>query len=214
GPPMPRGRRLVVVDKPERTQPQMLIGHLGPRHGSADSLAFSVAETVFGGMFTSRLMQEIRVARGWSYGAGCSLLRSRGAHWFRINLAPSADVAAEALALVLRMTGDLAERGITGDEFDFAVSYLRGSLPFHLATARQRVRNALQGQIFGLPDDLVDTMPERLAALTVDEVNRACRTWLRPDDALSTVVATASSAARDLTGAGGGTPTIAPFDSY
>ncbi len=80
----PPGRRVILVDKPDRTQAQVRIGHLAARYGDPDTAALAVAEAVFGGMFSSRLMQEIRVKRGWSYGAGCALRRSRLPHWFEI----------------------------------------------------------------------------------------------------------------------------------
>ncbi|MCG8417491.1 MAG: insulinase family protein [Proteobacteria bacterium] len=212
--PRPRGRRLIVVDKPERTQAQIVVGHIGPRHGSEDSLAFSVAETAFGGLFTSRLMQKIRVERGWSYGASCTLYRSRGPHWFLIQLAPSAEVAPQALSLVLDMFEDLAQSGITEDELSFTKSYLLGSLPFRLATARQRARIAVQDQLFGLPHDYTETLPERLEQVTLDEVNRVCQTWLHSDDALSVVVASADTMVPQLENIGAGTPVVVPFDSY
>ena len=213
-PEIPRGRRLVVVDKPERSQSQILVGHLGPRYGTRDALLLGVAETAFGGMFTSRLMQEVRVARGWSYGAGCTLHQGRGPHWFRIHLAPSAEVTPDALRLVLDMLGDLAENGITADELAFTRSYLLGNLPFRLATARQRMRLALGGQVFGLDPGYPQRLPEALAAVTLDEVNDACRTWLRPDDALSVVVATADTMVPALEAIGAGTPEVVAHDSY
>lgn len=213
-PEIPRGRRLVVVDKPERTQSQILVGHLGPRHGTRDALVLGVAEAAFGGMFTSRLMQEIRVARGWSYGAGCTLHHGRGPHWFSIHLAPSAEVTPDALRLVLDMLGDLAKNGITADELAFTRSYLLGNLPFRLATARQRMRLALMGRLFGLPADHTQRLPEELEAITLDEVNQACRTWLRPDDTLSVVVATADTMVPALEGIGAGTPEVVAHDSY
>lgn len=192
-PDTPTGRRILVVDKPERTQSQILLGHLGPRYGTPEATALIAVETVFGGTFTSRLMQEIRVQRGWSYGAGCTLHRSRGAHWFRMHLAPSAEVTPEALALTWSLFEDLRARGITAEELAFAQKYLSGSLPFRLATARQRMRVAVQNELFGLPADYVQTLPAALARLTLEDTQQAAQTWLRPDDSLAVLVATADT---------------------
>lgn len=192
-PPLPRGRRIVVVDKPERLQSQIFLGHLGPRYGTEEATALTPVEAVFGGTFTSRLMQEIRVKRGWSYGAGCSLYRSRAAHWFRISLAPSAETTPDALTLTWAMFEDLARDGITADELHFAQTHLGGNLAFQLATPRQRVRLAIEGELFGLPEGFARALPERIAKLTLDEVNHAARSLLTPDDCLATVVATADS---------------------
>jgi zinc protease len=193
GPPAPAGRRIVVVDKPERSQSQIMLGQLGPRYGTREALGVIAIETAFGGTFTSRLMQEIRVQRGWSYGAGASLQRSRGAHWFRMHLAPSAEVTPDALALTWSLFADVAAHGITADELEFTKTYLGGSLPFRVATARQRVRVAVQNEICGLPADYVHTLPAEIGRLTLDEVCEAARAWLHPDDCLAVVVATADT---------------------
>src|SRR5262249_7478858 len=99
-------RRLIIVDKPDRTQAQIRIGHPSLRYGDPDTAALAIAEAVFGGMFSSRLMQEIRVKRGWSYGAGCALRRSRLPHWFEIWMAAGIDVAGPAVGLTLELYAD------------------------------------------------------------------------------------------------------------
>ncbi|HET6611868.1 MAG TPA: pitrilysin family protein, partial [Kofleriaceae bacterium] len=67
--PRVRGRRIILVDKPDRQKTQIYIGHPAPVYGTDDAAHLSVVETAFGGMFSSRLMQAIRVERGWSSGA-------------------------------------------------------------------------------------------------------------------------------------------------
>lgn len=214
-PEPPAGRRILIVDKPERVQAQILLGHLGPAYGSADTLAFTVVETVFGGMFSSRLMQEVRVKRGWSYGASASLQRSRGPHWFSIYASPAIETAGEALALVWTMLADLARDGITREEFAFAKSYLEGSMPFRLATPRQRVRIAVKSELFGLPEDYVPSLPQRLETVTWEDACRAAARWIRPDDALAVMVATAETLAPHLDQhVAFDRLDVAPFDSY
>ena len=63
-PTMRPGRRLLVVDKPERTQTQILVGTLGTSPHDEDHVSLVVGNAVFGGTFTSRLMKEIRSKRG------------------------------------------------------------------------------------------------------------------------------------------------------
>jgi zinc protease len=212
--PVPRGRRAVLVDKPERTQAQLRIGHLGPRWGSPDTAAVIAIETAFGGMFSSRLMQEIRVRRGWSYGAGCALRRSRAAHWFEIWMATAIDVAGDAVALTLELYEDLAARGLTAEELDFTRSYLIGSMPFHLATARQRMQLAVRDAAFDLPADFTATLPAQLGDLTVEEVRAAAARHLRPDDAVTVAVTTSRGTRAALARASSGTLEVVPFDGY
>jgi zinc protease len=66
------GRTLFFVDKPERTQTQVVIGMPAIPTDHPDYYALRVANDIFGGTFTSRLCHEIREKRGWSYGVGSS----------------------------------------------------------------------------------------------------------------------------------------------
>jgi zinc protease len=214
-PPRPAsGRRLFLIDKPGRVQSQVRIGHPSPAYATDDFRALTAAEIIFGGTFSSRLMQEIRVARGWSYGAGCSLGRARGAHWLTIALAPAADVTARAAGRALEMFEELVDRGITADELDFARSHLLGSMPFFRATAAQRMRLAVRNRIFGLPAGFQDQLPDRLRALDADRVNAAIRAHFRPEGAVTVVVATAESMAPLLDGGRFGPLETIPHDAY
>jgi zinc protease len=210
----PPGRRMILVDKPDRTQAQLRIGHLAARYGGEDTAELAVAEAVFGGMFSSRLMQEIRVKRGWSYGAGCALRRSRLPHWFEIWMAAAIDVAGPAVALTLELFADYAARGPTDDEVDFARSYLIGAMPFHVATARQRMQLAVRDAVFGLPAGFTARLPEALSALAAADVRAACRRQLRPDAAVTVAVTTADQAGDALAQAGAGPLTVVAHDQY
>ena len=208
------GRRLILVDKSDRTQAQLRIGHLSVRYGGPDTAALAIAEAVFGGMFSSRLMQEIRVKRGWSYGAGCALRRSRLPHWFEIWMAAGIDVAGPAIDLTLGLFADYAAHGPTDDEVDFARSYLIGSMPFHVATARQRMQLAVRDAVFDLPVGFTARMPEALAALGAGDVRAACARNLRPDEAVTVAVTTAEQARGPLADAGAGALTLVDHDEY
>lgn len=206
--------RLVVVDKAERTQAQLRFGHLGPRFGEPDTAAILLLETGFGGMFSSRLMQEIRVKRGWSYGAGCALRRSRGRHWFEMWMATAIDVAGDACRVTRDLYRELAADGLTEDELGLARAYLVGSMPFHLATARQRMQLALRDALFDLPVGYTAGLPSALAGLGVADVRAAARRWLRPDQLVTVAVTTAAAAGAGLEAAGVGAPRVVPFDVY
>jgi zinc protease len=217
-PPEPRpgqpGRRTILVDKPDRTQAQLRIGHLATRYGHPDTAALAIAEAVFGGMFSSRLMQEIRVKRGWSYGAGCALRRSRLPHWFEIWTAAGIDVAGAAVALELELYADYAAHGPTDDEVDFARSYLVGSMPFHVATARQRMQLAVRDSLFDLPAGYTARLPELLGQLAASDVRTACNRHFHPENVVTVAVTTAETARPALEAANAGPITVVRHDEY
>lgn len=207
-------RRLCLIDKPERVQSQIRIGHPAPAYAHPDFAALTCAETIFGGTFSARLMQEIRAKRGWSYGAGCSLGQSRGASWLRIALAPAAEVTPDAAALTLELFEQLCEGGVTADELAFARSHIMGSMPFLSATPAQRMRLAVRNLGYGLPVDYHHQLRADVAELSLDRVNQAIRQHFRPQGTVSVIVATAEAMATRLEGLGLGDASVFAYDSY
>jgi zinc protease len=210
----PRGRRTILVDKSDRTQAQLRIGHMSMRYGDPDTAAMTVAEAIFGGLFSSRLMQEIRVKRGWSYGASCAIRRARLPHWFEIATAAGIEVAGPAVALTLELLADYAAHGPTDDEFEFARSYLVGAMPFHVATARQRMQLAVRDAVFELPVGYTANLTGALAELSAADVRAACARHLRPEDAVTIAVTTADEAREALATASSGPITVVKHDEY
>lgn len=213
-PASPQGRRLIIVDKPERQQCQIVLGQLAPAYGQEDHELLRVAEAAFGGMFTSRLMQEIRVKNGWSYGAQCAMHRARGQHFLQVSLAPAADQCVAALARTLEMYAELAEHGLTADEFEFTRSYLSGSSAFTRATAHQRLFRKVQEEVFDLSEGYGNHFPERLAEAKCSAVNSAVRSCLTPSELCVVVVATAESLAPKLESLGFDSVEIVDYRSY
>jgi predicted Zn-dependent peptidase len=69
------GRRVLLVDKPDATQTYFWIGNLGIARTDPDRIILDVANTYFGGRFTSMLNSELRLRSGLTYGVRCSIPR-------------------------------------------------------------------------------------------------------------------------------------------
>ena len=191
-PTIPTGRRLVFVDKPERTQTQILIGGLGTHPRDADHTALHVANTVFGGTFTARLTQEVRAKRGWSYGAYSSLPFDRRRRAFSMWTFPKAADAAPCIALQLDMLEKWRNEGVTREELDWAKSYLVQSHAFSIDTASKRVALDLESELYDLPADYHERYVERVESVGLEDANEAVRARIPFDDLLVTVVGTES----------------------
>ena len=186
------GRRLTLVDKPDRTQTQILIGGLGTHPSDPDHLALHVANTVFGGTFTARLTQEVRAKRGWSYGAYSSLPIDRRRQAFSMWTFPKAEDAAPCIQLQLEMLHALRTKGITKKELSWAKKYLVRSHAFALDTASKRVGLLLDKALYGLPDGYYEDYIERIKAISHEAANASVVERLSEDNLLVTVVGTAS----------------------
>ncbi len=188
-----RGRRLVIVDKPERSQTQIYIGNLGSQPRDRDQLALFVGNTIFGGTFTARLMREIRSKRGLSYGASSRLGRDRARSSWSMSTFPAATDAARCISIQLSMLEGLLEKGVTAREVSSARAFITRGYAFERDTAAKRLGQLIEIDLLDLPKSYFDDYIERINAVTVDDVNAALRKRLSADNLLVTVVATADT---------------------
>ena len=193
GEPVPRpGRHLAVIDKPERTQTQILIGSQGTHPRDPDHTALHVANTIFGGTFTARMTREIRSKRGWSYGAYSSLPYDRHRRGFSLWTFPKAEDAAPCIRLELEMLEEWHDKGVTRSELDWARRYLVRSHAFALDTAAKRVALSLEEALYDLPPNYHRDYVGRVKAVTLEDANTAVAQRIEPDNLLVLVVGTDS----------------------
>ena len=191
-PAVTKGRHLVLVDKPDRTQTQILIGGLGTWPHDDDHIALGVANAIFGGTFTSRLMKAVRSERGWSYGAYARLALDRQRQSFSMWTFPSATDAAPCVALELELLQAWVDRGVTQEELDFIKQYLIRSQAFEVDTAPKRLHQAIDIEILGLPKDFHSGYAAKVAQVTAEAANTAVKRRISTEDLVIVVVGTAS----------------------
>lgn len=190
-PPVIPGRRLVFVDKPERTQTQTIVGTLGTFPHDEDHVALVTATAVLGGTFTSRMMREIRSKRGWSYGTGARLSIERRRHAFTMSAQPGIADCAPCVELELQLLEDFVENGITAEELDFIKSYLVRSYAFEVDTAPKRLGQAMETELLDLPADYHTHYVQHVEAVTLSRANAAAKRRLSTKDLVVIVVGTA-----------------------
>jgi zinc protease len=190
-----RGRHVVIVDKPERAQTQLLIGTLGARTRDRNLFPLIVSNTAFGGTFSGPLMQQVRAVRGWSYGAYSRLLHSTQRDAWYMWTAPASEYSAECAALQLELLERWVDRGIAPAELRFAKRYLINSHCFDRDTPAKRLESRLDVELLGIPPSYVDNYDERIARVTRAQANEATRARISPRDLTIVVVATASEVA-------------------
>lgn len=189
-PAAPSGRILHFVDKPERTQTQIMIGCLAAHPLDDDHAALHVAHTIFGGTFGARLSQEVRAKRGWSYGAYSALPIDRFRQPMTMWTFPKAEDAAPCIALVLSLFEGLIERGVSKREVTLARKYLKNSHVFSVDTPAKRVGLALDAEMLSLPRNHHEEFLEKALAADKDAIDGALRRRLSADNLLIAVVGT------------------------
>jgi zinc protease len=107
-PPPKHGRRLILVDQPGTSQTLITLSLPAPVPGSADEVAFTLANTVLGGTFTSRLNRNLREEKGYTYGVYSEINGWPGHARCQISTSVEAKFAALAVAELL---SELARMG-------------------------------------------------------------------------------------------------------
>jgi zinc protease len=192
------GRRLLLVDKPERTQTQIIVGTMGTLPRDEDHVPLVIANAVFGGTFTSRLMREIRSKRGWSYGASARASIDRHRQAWTMWTFPAAADAGPCLALSVELMAAWIAGGVTPREVAFIQRYLIRSHAFDVDTAPKRLHQALDVELLDLPADYFSGWTQHVQRVTAASASEAVARRIVPANLLCVVVGTASEVLEPL----------------
>ncbi len=196
------GPKLFLLDRMERGQIQLFLGQPSVKATHPDHSALRLAVTAFGGTFTARLMQEVRVKRGLSYGAYARLGTERFGASLMINAVPERKDAVQTLRLLLSEYRRFIEEGLSDEEINFARGYLGQAQIFAMETATQRAALQTRARLLGHPDDFLERYLEHLSALSADQVRAAVRRHLDPQRILAIMVGSLGEVEQELSALG------------
>ena len=180
-PPVPAKRRIAILDKPDRTQTQILVGQNAIRMSDSRYFAFNLGNAAFGGgSFSARLMEEIRVKRGWAYGAYSYQRSGTQPKIWQAYTFPATKDTPDAVVKMVSMISDWKEKGITPAEMDFNQKSQVNSAGFMFNTPKKRVENILLERSLHLPDGFFRTYGPETAKLDLASVNKAVSEVINP----------------------------------
>lgn len=197
-PPRRAARRVVVVDRPDLTQTQLRIGVAALPRRTADYFAAAVANAAFGGGFTSRLVQAIRVDRGLSYGVRSRFSMSRAGGMFFISSFTRNEAAPELLEVAFAEARRFADEGPGAEELDRARAWLAGIHPLSLETHEQVAERIADLRLYGLEVSEVTEYAARVQAVSAEDCRRVARAHFPGDDGVVVAVGPARLLTRSL----------------
>jgi predicted Zn-dependent peptidase len=206
--PRASGRRVVIVDRPGSVQSMVMVGHDGPRRKVDDYVAMSTMAMVLGGMFSSRLNLKIREEKGYAYGAFGGFDTRKDGGLFVSRSAVQSEVTAPALNDIIGEIERMQESGVESAELEQARAYRSGVFPISFAQVMAVGSGLGDVQIQGHRDDHFDRLRQDILDVTLDQLNAAARTRLRPADLVTVVVGDASACADPIRDLGLGEVTI------
>jgi len=170
---------IYLIDKPGAAQSSFRIGAVGVPRSTKDYFALTVMNTILGGSFTSRLNQNLRETRGYTYGAGSRFDMRRAAGPF---LASAEIVTAKSDSALIEFMKELKRirEAVPADELSRAKRYLQLQLPGNFETTQQIAAALVPVAQYNLPLAYYNNYVQNVEAVTQLDVARVAQQYINP----------------------------------
>ncbi|RVU85662.1 insulinase family protein [Leucothrix sargassi] len=171
------------------SQATIIMGQTGYKRGDPDYFKLYLANHPFGGSgFTSRLMKEVRVKRGLSYGVSSYFSPSRELGPFVMSLQTKIEQIDEAKRVMTDLLKTYLKDGPTEEEIEGSKLNISGGFPMNIA-GNSNISNYVDViGFFGLPLDYLDRFTGEIDSITRDQAKEAMQRRVNPDAMLTVIV--------------------------
>lgn len=146
-------RRVVVIDKQDALQTTLVIGGNTISHTHPDYPALDLANSICGGMFTSRINGLLREKHGYTYGARSYFDNRKHATTHQASSSVGKESTAHSVEIILEEINRMRHEPVSAEEFQTAKQYLLGSFVRDLETPHD-VSQLLQTiELYNFPKD-------------------------------------------------------------
>ncbi len=189
-PEVPSTTQLNVVNKEEAAQSVVTISFpIDLKPGTEDVLPTSVLNDILGGGgFSSRLFQNLREDKAYTYGAYSALRSDRQVGYFAAQASVRNEVTDSSIVEFLYEINRLVKEPVEQEELQLMLNIMSGDFARALERPETVARFALNIERYNLPKDYYETYLERLAKVTAEDVQRVAKKYLRLEHANILVV--------------------------
>lgn len=201
--PTPSERRIVIVDRPDLVQARIAIAHEGISRTDPDRIAAALLNGVVGGGgFSSRLMTVVRSEAGLTYsiGSGFSMRREPGP--FGVSTFTRVAEARRLIDIVLNELARARSEPPSEEELSRNQTNSIGGFSLGLETSAAVMASLVDLDLYGLPEDSLDTFRRRVREVTVEDTAQLAQELLHPERAAIVVVGPAQVLREQLEGLG------------
>jgi predicted Zn-dependent peptidase len=178
-PPSPSAgpRRLFVVPRPGSVQSQIVMGR--PAATVTDSAYYPllVANTIYAGSFGSRLVENIREDKGYTYSPGGGIAARAKGGFLTVRADVRTEVTAAALAEIFYEQDRLAATLPTEEELSRAKRYQTGLYLLRNQIQAAVAQTLASNWVNGLPPEALGEFVTRVTAVTSEQVREAGRAF-------------------------------------
>jgi len=174
------GPKVYFIDRANSVQTSLRVGAPAISRLSADYDVLSVMNKIVGGGPTGRLFLNLREDKGYTYGAssGFSALRYRGS--WQASTDVRSEVTGPALGELMAEIKRIRDERVSEQEFRNAKRSMVAAFALSLESPGGILGNHMTRWLYGLPVDYWDKYPDRVMAVTEQQVQAAARKYLDP----------------------------------
>jgi zinc protease len=204
----PTQSQVYFYDVPNAKQSQLRIGYPSINATNKDHYAASVMNyKLGGGSFASKLTQELRESKGYTYGVRSGFYGSTASGKFMINSGVRSNVTLEAVSLIKDIVSsyqaDFSEKDLATTQSYFLKSNAR---KFETFDAKLSILSDMSD--YNLPKSYVLKRAHMVENLTLDTVKELATHYIYPDKMIYLVVGDAKSQFERLKDLGLGAPIL------
>ena len=202
----PAKAEVYFYDVPDAKQSSFYFTHSGPRRADADAYPVQVMNYRLGsGNFASRLTQELREGKGYTYNVSGTYDQGRGKGEYRLRSGVRANVTFEAAELARQIMADYG-RTFTEDDLAVTKSFLTKARARSFETATAKLTYLGNLGDYGLSKDYPTQEQAIVDGMTVAKVRGLAERYVRPQAMRYVVVGDAKTQEARLKELGLGTP--------
>ena len=173
--------RLVLVDKPGAPQTAVRVATIGAARSAADYEALQVMNAALGGLFTSRINNNLREDKGYTYGTKSAFAYHRTPGPFAISGSIRTDVTGPAIAEIFKEVRRMIAQPMGPSELANARNAQILSLPGRFENNQGISASLASIFTYDLGIDYFSGLPKRFAAVTASEAQAAAARYLQPE---------------------------------
>jgi zinc protease len=182
------GRHVYFVQRPNSVQSSISLGNVAVKRSDPRWYELTLANTVYGGAFNSRIVRNIREEKGYTYSPASILTGFADAGFYRFAADVRNEVTGATLTEVFKEIDKLRAEGSSGTELQGAKSYVRGIFPIQTATQGGLAQVLNTVYVFGLPKDYPETFVGKISALGPEQVKSGAGILLGSENSVIVVV--------------------------
>ncbi len=199
-PASPEGAKVSFVNKDAAVQSVIRITYpVDLTTGDDGIMAAMVMNNILGGgIFSGRLMQNLREDKAFTYGARSNLSPDRLVGNFNAFASVRNEVTDSSVNEFLFELNRLRDEPISAEDLSLVKNSMSGSFARSLESPQTIARFALNTFRYNLPKDYYNTYLERLESVTIEDVQAAAQKFIRPDNAYIVVAGSKDDVAEKL----------------